>query len=726
MAHPLRLGGSDGASELLLYPFGAAAEQQGVIEGGVYKFVFAGPARPRSYEPAELFEIDPDDRTMGRFRPANHVGTIGVTVELEDYSETQFELDVRPAKLTYESEYRALLEQVADHAAEAVLQGFAPASRLVSATTDEVGELDYRSLAFIAARLRDERFQAAVEQVLRAPHRRWRSVEESIPLGRGLPAGPGLVRQLSRARSQSQRTPAALAHLALATIPSVIASSRNEPTFDTNPNRFIRFVFRHWEGLAVSLERRLVVASGLGAGPRRRGLREARWVIDQCDRVLTSAVMQDVSELRRFPHGDPVLLRQPGYREVLRTFALAEASMALDTVLDDDIFSATQRNIATLYEYWTFLVLVRCLSQLCGEPASGSLFEPSKAGLSLVLREGSQSLMSWVHNQGGRRMAVDLWFNQTFSRAQSDGVEIASWASSIRPDASLRIRPLSGRPSEATDPFLDTWIHFDAKFRLDVQSSNIADEDPRSTAKRTDLLKMHAYRDLIRRSAGAYVLYPGFGTPQRRTEFHEVLPGIGAFPVRPGDGGTVVGADALIQFLSDTLELTSNQASANERTRFWQRKHTDQQSSAIQAVSFLSLPPADELVLLGYVRRAQRNWVLRRRRYNVRGDDRRGAVRNTDAMLTARLLLLWTHDEAGDRELVGLFERAGPWQIATAADLTADGYPPTPEAQNYLVTAINPVTSYVDALVAPIDRLLLPDDMAPMATTWEHVARSAG
>ena len=27
--------------------------------------------------------------------------------------------------------------------------------------------------------------------------------------------------------------------------------------------------------------------------------------------------------------------------------------------------------------------------------------------------------------------------------------------------------------------------------------------------KRADLLKMHAYRDAIRRSAGAYVLYPG-------------------------------------------------------------------------------------------------------------------------------------------------------------------------------------------------------------------------
>ena len=267
--------------------------------------------------------------------------------------------------------------------------------------------------------------------------------------------------------------------------------------------------------------------------------------------------------------------------------------MALDATLEDDIFSATQRNIATLYEYWCFLVLVRCLSDICGEPANGSLFTPSPTGLSLVLHQGSKSLMSWVHQQDGRRVAVDLWFNQTFSRADADGVEIGSWASSIRPDASLRIRPLSGRPREALDPYMDTWVHFDAKFRLDLKTSNVTDADPRSTAKRTDLLKMHAYRDLIRRSAGAYVLYPGFGSPQRRTEFHEILPGIGAFPLRPADDGGVTGSSALIEFLRQTLELTSNQASTNERAQFWRREHTQLSGRSVQAVSFLSRPPAD-------------------------------------------------------------------------------------------------------------------------------------
>ena len=49
---------------------------------------------------------------------------------------------------------------------------------------------------------------------------------------------------------------------------------------------------------------------------------------------------------------------------------------------------------------------------------------------------------------------------------------------------------------------------------------------------------MHAYRDAVRRTAGAYVLYPGKpGDGQKFAGFHEVLPGLGAFAIRPDKNG---------------------------------------------------------------------------------------------------------------------------------------------------------------------------------------------
>lgn len=43
---------------------------------------------------------------------------------------------------------------------------------------------------------------------------------------------------------------------------------------------------------------------------------------------------------------------------------------------------------------------------------------------------------------------------------------------------------------------------------------------------------MHAYKDAIRRSGGAYILYPG-ATNETFRGFHEIIPGLGAFSMNP-------------------------------------------------------------------------------------------------------------------------------------------------------------------------------------------------
>ena len=127
----------------------------------------------------------------------------------------------------------------------------------------------------------------------------------------------------------------------------------------------------------------------------------------------------------------------------------------------------------------------------------------------------------------------------------------------------LAARTTRGLSSDVSADDLSIWLHFDAKYRVeyaDQQFSEPHADDGELAAdaemterlarsKREDLLKMHAYRDAIRRSAGAYVLYPGEHHQQPFVEHHEVLPGLGAFVLRPRDGGTV-GTDALEQFLA--------------------------------------------------------------------------------------------------------------------------------------------------------------------------------
>ncbi len=111
------------------------------------------------------------------------------------------------------------------------------------------------------------------------------------------------------------------------------------------------------------------------------------------------------------------------------------------------------------------------------------------------------------------------------------------------------------------------YLHFDAKYRaenLKMIFGNDADDldeekeevKATSTYKRGDLLKMHTYNDAVRQTAGSYVLYPGSDKETRLTKFHEILPGVGAFVLKPGKPEC---REALEGFLMDVFRHQADQ-----------------------------------------------------------------------------------------------------------------------------------------------------------------------
>src|SRR5690606_2364996 len=135
-----------------------------------------------------------------------------------------------------------------------------------------------------------------------------------------------------------------------------------------------------------------------------------------------------------------------------------------------------------------------------------------------------------------------------------------------------------------------TWIHFDAKYRVDTvaqlfgvvegiepgavneadESDVFGDAEDTRTGRplRADLLKMHAYKDAIRRSSGAYIIYPGI-EEERNLEYHEILPGLGAFPLRPTKEGVADGTSILTSFIEDVVMHVASQVTQHERQRYW-------------------------------------------------------------------------------------------------------------------------------------------------------------
>ncbi len=664
-------------------------------EAMIYRYEICSEATNVDIEPRELFDPDDSSWKQGRLRPGQAVGRLRIqVVDRATEQAGTTDVDVLAVKLDHETEYRQMLTDISSFAAEAVLQGFAP-SLLDLAPSELPAELLYLRFAMIAAYLQDPAFEAAIARVTSQPHRTWVAEQEIRPIGSPFPAGSAFRRAVC---APGRRVPWPGGPATLASLPAALTRDRTEASVDNSANQFVKFALERWRAVALELFDVLSRTSQkVESGPLRRGQQVAADVGAQLDEYLAHPLFREVSSLRRMPTSDQVLLKRAGYREVFRTFAMTESgpTVRIDRGDVTDVFAASQRNIATLYEFWCFLAVVNSLGRVCGEDRTARAFTVADDGTSMIMRSGRTSKLSWSIRRGGRPLLVEVFFNRTFARRDD---RRGSWSEAMRPDCSVRIRPEGSTPSRVSAQELEVWLHFDAKYRVDnllaqltpaTDSDELLEESTTSGgAKRDDLLKMHAYRDAISRTAGAYVLYPGSEIKdiKRHPGFKEVLPGLGAFPLRPCSDGLPSSSEALDQFLSDVLTHVASQVTRDERHRFWTatvNRSGEPTLTSSLTTDFLGEPPADTDVLLGFVRNVEhRRWIERMRQYNIRAGDRAGAVEIGGRELGAKLLLLYENRNGALH--VARAAKVARWRPATADDLLATGYP-NPRGDIYFV-----------------------------------------
>ena len=329
---------------------------------------------------------------------------------------------------------------------------------------------------------------------------------------------------------------------------------------------------------------------------------------------------------------------------------------------------------------------------------------------------GKASRLVWTTTVRGRELTLELFFNRRFTAA---GGPDTSWTEQMRPDCSLMVRPAAVHP-DVTSEELAVWLHFDAKYRVRARTST----EEHTRQRRDDMLKMHAYRDAIRRSAGAYVLYPGTADVQF-VEHHEILPGLGAFVLRPQRNGAN-GADALEQFVRDVLDHVADSASQHERSRYWQARIYRYRPTAERPdrrLPALARPPADAMVLLGYVRDDEHwAWIIRTGLYNLRAGDRRGAVGPEADVLQAPDLVLYGPDRSPS-----LWSRRDAWFVQTQSDLQALAYP-HPGGDDYLCCAVerrDDAPAWLASLVVGDGTLAPAIPGAPFVRSWDDLLEAS-
>jgi len=173
-----------------------------------------------------------------------------------------------------------------------------------------------------------------------------------------------------------------------------------------------------------------------------------------------------------------------------------------------------------------------------------------------------------------------------------------------------------------------------------------------------DLYKMHAYKDAIRRSGGAYILYPGTlneNPPYRG--FHEIIPGVGAFSVRPNNEGEA--SENIKQFIDKVIENLEDVLSQRERmARSAKKVYTETYNavdpkldSLIRQLDSVEIPDETH-VLVGYCKdEKHRKWISgdsANMRYNIRYAD---GYEVNGKMAAARFLILHTGKEFKHQEI---------------------------------------------------------------------------
>lgn len=621
-------------------------------------------------------------------------------------------IDIRSLKLDYRTEYRGMVRRMSDEIAGLVIDSRASAKFSFASNYQERSDQGWLQLQLELLReiIDSGDFSAALQRIVTYPHERLSTTIDSVTADRPIRWSSSAVRQLA---TRNPRRDLPLDHslrvkAGLTSVADRVQVPRRSSDSDTAENRFVKHALGEFRAfLSHAME---VFGSSHGWGASSALAKRLSLTIDDW---LSRSLFLQVGDMRFAPLGSPVMQRKAGYREILRWWLRFRTAADLSWEGGEDLFRAGQRDVATLYEYWLFFEL---LSWFCNKCRGGE--RPPIEDLIDGLADGSPSLklkkrvelgpFSGFVEGSHRGLNAKFSYNRRFgvTKERSAG---GSWTRALHPDYTMTFWPDGMTEKTAEQLELLVHIHFDAKYRVEdingLFGSELVDGEEEAADgnyKRQDLLKMHAYRDAIKRSHGAYVLYPGrSNAPVQFTGFHEMLPGLGAFGIAPDENGQAQGIASLEKFLEDAIGYLSSRVTAADRLSYhtWSSYRSKESSASTMNLRWpettgasptsRAKPPSEHYVLMAWnYSNDELEWSRANKEVVVKLPTAGSQAARLPKLAGALHLLMHRN---GDARVTGLW-RVGPdsCQIMSKDILSARGYPVLPEDCAFLLFAAAP------------------------------------
>lgn len=636
----------------------------------------------------------------GRIVPNTYVGRLRLVVKHKDDPKPRGDItfEIRSSKTDYLSEYRFMLAEITEHCTELLLHHNSPVTQQLISDFSTDAKALYQRFAFVRSMVEAPEFQEAIHHIVQSPASTWTEDWQSTDIRRLKRATASIGKQIAGRSRRGALPDHHPLRAQLDSVPLYVIDKCRREVFDTPENRFIKHVLTVFMQFAQDVEHRLSASN--------QAAQEAGALATHLEQWLSHSLFRQIGNLDQIKLNSPILQRKEGYREILRVWYMFDLAAKLIWRGGDDVYEAGKRDVATLYEYWLFFKLLAIFQELfeINRADLDQLIVPTAGGMHLQLKAGNHIALEGVYVAKGRLLRVQYSYNRTFG-AQKPYPEGGSWTLPMRPDYTLSTWPAELTAKEAEETELMVHLHFDAKYKVEpiaelFRSEDRSPEEDESAQqkrdyKRVDILKMHAYRDAIRRTAGAYILYPGNQNYQQ-VGFHELLPGLGAFHIRPSSDKS--GLHSFKAFVSDIIDHLANRASQQERLAHRVFDTFREKPTIIYNGWYPSfndrnrmIPPQDVSVLVAFYKKEQLAWIQEKCLYNLRLEGRGSEGVLDPTIFSAKLLLL--HGPSNlNTNLLFEIEADGP-RVFTKERLLLHGYPTVPSQNQYLVFAVKPINA---------------------------------
>ena len=421
---------------------------------------------------------------------SSYVGKTIIDIYQEDQCIFRYPIEVRSRKLDYDKHYPLMIGDLSKYASGVIFELDSPIYQEFKLTDTDNQSL-YEQFMILEYILRDEHLPSIIEYLSRNLYSTLENKINDVPISVASNISPN---ELLNAYINSEN----LYEFEDNHIPQRIDETNYVDTIDVNENRFYKYFLELIEDLIDDL------LSKISDGYAHDKLKNYK---NELNYYLSQKYFEDISRLDHIPINSQVLQKKEGYRDILSYYLMLEFGFKLIWDELTNKFKGHEKKLFDIYEFWCYFKLIQIMESITESKVKFSdIFEPSEDKISITLKEGIKNTFTY------KDLKIDLLYNKSFNRSNKN---YNSYSVTLRPDYTIAIHK-NGKTY---------FIHFDAKYKMNIYSDSFKNED---------IVKMHAYKDALTNTIGSYVLYPG-DKDRIYYEDKSKRNSVGAFGLTPGE-----------------------------------------------------------------------------------------------------------------------------------------------------------------------------------------------